>query len=83
MSESIIEPRSLDTLIRKAGRSRRWLAAAVGVHSQTIGKWCRKDRSMDATVIGMVARELLLSDAEELALQRWAAVRAEAAKGGQ
>lgn len=72
MSESIIEPRSLDTLIRKAGRTRRWLAKAVGVHSQTIGKWCRKDRSMDATVIGIVSRELLLSDAEELALQRWA-----------
>lgn len=57
-------------LLRHLGRQERsaaWLAAALGVHRSTVGRWINgESRPRDAAAVRAVARVLRVSEREEL-----------------
>ena len=73
MSSSVIRPLSLTFLRERSGVSMPELAKRCSVDRSTVYGWASKGRSMRADDLRSVSQALLLNDADELALFRWAA----------
>jgi transcriptional regulator with XRE-family HTH domain len=78
MSTSVIHPLSLTFLRERSGVPMPELAKLCGVDRSTLYGWASKHRTMGADDVRSVAKALLLNDADELALFRWAAEPREA-----
>lgn len=81
MSTSICPPLPLAALREARGVSREELATACHVTEGAIYQWETRRCGMAVTSVRAVAEVLDLTDAEELGLLRWAALRDEGLDG--